>query len=158
MKTDWRIKATLAHLIAAGGESVGATADAACAVWCSVTATLAPIISTYELACLYRRSLFLMRSRFPDLLTAYEEIDGHADLIALQKVLSNQTGTNAEETNIALICTFYDLLSSLIGDSLTDQLLNSALDHHFMGKRLMELVSDEARPDYSGSDSDEATS
>ena len=121
-----RIEAALAQLVASGADS-GSVADAACSVCQGIAAVLSPIVGQQGVAALYRRSLHLTRAQHPTL-SALNELNDPADFVALREALSRQTSTNAAAASGALLITFHDLLSSLIGPSLTERLLGSVLD------------------------------
>ncbi len=84
---------------------------------------LHPIIGHSGVGMLYKRSLHLAGSAHP-CLTGMPEGDQTAmDLGTLRSVLMAQTSSNGAAAGGALLQTFYELLASLIGPSLTEQLL-----------------------------------
>jgi hypothetical protein len=125
-----RIEAALAHWVAPGADAAS-IADAGCSIWRRVATILSPIVGHLGVAALYKRSLHLTRAEHPWLSGVHDQLGGLEDLgdfATLRAALSSQTGTNAAAANTALLATFYDLLSSLIGASLTERLLGSVLD------------------------------
>ena len=122
-----RIEAALAHLVASGADAAS-VADAACGAWRGVKAALSPVIGQHGVAALFKRSLHLTRIEHPGLSEAYAA-DEPGDFMALHQSLSSLTSANAAAANSALLNTFYDLLSSLIGAALTERLLRPALDN-----------------------------
>lgn len=123
-----RIEAALAHMVATGAQAAS-VAGAACGVWRGVTAALSPIIGRHGVAALFNRSLHLTRTEHPVLSAVHDAAGGLSDYSALQEALSSQTSASAAAANSALLGTFHDLLSSLIGAMLTERLLRSALDN-----------------------------
>ncbi len=94
----------------------------------AIDAALAPIISQRGVAALYQRSLFLVRPGFPWLVAVYEGALVPGDFSSLQTALSGQSAEDAKLGTTALLNTFHDLLSGLIGASLTERLLGSICD------------------------------
>lgn len=117
-----RIEAALAHQAAAGA-GADAIADAACEIWHKVDAALSPIIGRQGVAVLFKRSLHLSRIAHPALAAAAAADASPGDFRALRAVLAQQTSLDAAALNTALLATFYDLMSSLIGAALTERLL-----------------------------------
>lgn len=113
----------------ATGADASSIAEAACSVWRGASIALSPIIGQQGMAALYRRSLYLTRGAHPWLSAACANGGGLEDFKALQQALSSQTSASAAAANNALLCTFYDLLSNLIGASLTARLLSASLDN-----------------------------
>lgn len=72
---------------------------------------------------LYRRSLYLTSAAHPWLTGTPEEGPVTIDLEALKSVFTQQSSTHAIAAGGALLQTFHELLSSLIGLSLTERLL-----------------------------------
>ena len=132
-----RIHASLAQL-AAHGANVGQIADAAVATWRSIDAVLSPIIGQGGVAALYKRSLYLSRGDHPWLAVAAEDALQPDDFATLHRALAKQTSGNAAAANGALLTTFSDLLTSLIGASLTERLLQSVWDHTSSGHAVQE--------------------
>ena len=109
----------------AEGADAGRIADLAALTWRDIDAALSPIIGQRGVAALYKRSLHLTRACYPWLATVYESTLQDGDFTALQTALSQQTSSAAAAGNSTLLRTFYDLLSNLIGQSLTERLLKS---------------------------------
>lgn len=106
----------------AGGNS-HQVADAALATWTGIHAALTPIIGDKGLAALYKRSLFLARAACPCLAEAEPRPLGGGDFEALHTVLARQADADAARASAHLLQTFQDLLASLIGQPLMQQLL-----------------------------------
>ena len=94
----------------------------------SIDVALAPIISQRGVAALYRRSLFLVRPGHPWLVTVYDAAAIPGDFDALHGAVAGQSAHVALDGTAALLTTFHDLLTSLIGESLTARLLHSIWD------------------------------
>ena len=127
-----RFQTTITRLVAEGADA-GRIADAAVSTWRDVDASLSPIISSRGVAALYKRSLHLTHGDHPCLTAVYEDKSEPGDFAALQSALSQQTIQNAAAAHGALLQAFYDLLTHLIGASLTEQLLRSVGDPHSSG-------------------------
>lgn len=119
-----RIAASLAQR--PGGPATSAqVADATAAVWRDVDAALNSVIGLRGVAALYRRSLFLHRSGFPWLASALEGPNTAIDLAALKATLAQQDSAAAAAAGGATLQTFYELLTNLVGVSLTERLLRT---------------------------------
>jgi len=117
-------KATLAQL-AASGASANHTADIAVTTWGAIGAVLSPIVGQRGFAALYKRSLQLTGADFAWLAEVQDGALQTADFLALRTALAAQTDPVASAASTALLKNFHDLLTTLIGRSLTDRLLNS---------------------------------
>ena len=108
-------------------------AVAAVAKWCGIDAALSPIIGQRAVAALYNRSLHLIRADYPWLRTQYDDELESREFTALKTALSQQPPSTAVAAHVALLKTFNDLLTSLIGASLTERLLHPVWDNHSSG-------------------------
>ena len=124
--------APLSHRVTAGEHASG-IADAVVATWQEIATALSPLIGERGVAALYKRSLFLTANKHPWLASAYEGLQGPMDLPTLNAVLSQQTPAFAAAGGTALFQTFYELLTSLVGASLTERLLRPVVDVHSTG-------------------------
>lgn len=117
-----------AHItrLAAEGADAARIAEAAASSWRAVDAALSPIISQRGVAALYKRSLYLTRAAHTALAAVHDGELLLSDYTALQAALAQQTSLDAAAANGALLQAFCDLLTHLIGASLTGQLLRSA--------------------------------
>ena len=104
-------------------------AQAAYKTWFHIDAVLSPIIEAREMTGLYKRSLSLRRSTHPLLSVVYCDPQAVSDYTTLRRLLAEQPVAIAMVTHEALLKTFNDLLSKLVGRSLTERLLRSALDN-----------------------------
>lgn len=108
---------------------VASVASRTLSTWLAVDAALSPIIGQRGVAALYKRSLHQVCASHPCMLPVYESAAHPVDFSALQAALSQQTAADAESAAAALQGTFSQLLTTLIGDSLTERLLRSALNN-----------------------------
>ena len=122
------MQAALAKL-AAEGVTADRIADLSVSIWHDVDAAFSPIIGQGGFAALYKRSLYLTRPEHSCLATVYEGDFQPGEFAGLQTALSRETSVTAAAANGALLQTFHDLLVTLIGEALTDQLLRSVLNN-----------------------------
>ena len=133
MKTQsGRIVVTLAQRAA---EGVDATqiADAVVQAWKNIDAALAPIIGKGSVAVLYLRSLHLIEPAHAWLASMHPTEPTAVDLDALKSILAQQDSATAAAAGGALLQTFYELLASLVGPSLTERLLHSVWENPLSG-------------------------
>ncbi len=123
------------------GADASHIARGAIAILDAIDAALGPIISRRGVAALYQRSLFLIRPGFPWLVAVYEGALVPGDFSTLQTALAEQSAEDAMLGTIALLNTFHDLLSSLIGASLTDRLLGPICDTPSSGDAVQDIES-----------------
>ncbi|MDI1261269.1 hypothetical protein [Aquabacterium sp.] len=115
-------KAILAQL-AANGAHAAQAASIAVTTWTAMDVALSPIIGQRGFAALYKRSLQLTRVEFPCLATVQDSVLQLAEFSVLHAVLAQQSSATAAAASAALLENFYDILTTLIGRSLTDRLL-----------------------------------
>ena len=120
--------ATLTRLATDGADALR-IADSAVAVWHELDAALSPIIGRRGVAALFKRSLVLTAPVHPSLVAAHWVVETQQDFDSLRASLKQQSAANAIATNGALLRQFVDLLTTLIGESLTERLLQSVLDN-----------------------------
>jgi hypothetical protein len=114
--------------LATAGADIQRIADRAVSMWRDLDAALSPIIGQRGVAALFKRSLFLTDpAHIPA--TSHEDEDAFDNFTALRATLEHQSSANAIATNDALLQKFVDLLTNLIGESLTERLLHSARDN-----------------------------
>lgn len=77
------------------------------------------------MAALYKRSLYLTGSSHAWLAGPLDDAQGAVDLAALKTAVSQQSSADAALGGNAFLQTFYQLLGSLVGPSLTERLLRS---------------------------------
>lgn len=124
----------------AKGASAPLVADTAVSTWQRIAVALAPIIGQAGVGALLKRSLYLVRADHAFLAAAYEDTLDPGDLGALHAVLSQQTGADAAAAHTALLQTFHDLLTSLIGGSLTERLLRPVWDDPSSGDAVQDTL------------------
>lgn len=125
-----RFAVSLKHL-AAQGADIAQIADGVVATWQTIETTLAPVVGSKGVAALYGRSLYLTLSDHPWLAALYSKEDTPMDLGQLRAVLAQQDSLAAAAGGGAHLQALHELLASLIGPSLTAQLLRAAWDHPF---------------------------
>ncbi len=100
--------------------------DALVALWERVASQIVLLVGEGGFDSLYMRSLFLSQSEYPWLsASALVEQTDHR-FSKLKASLQTQPLALAKEANNLLLVTFTDILASLIGESLTASILNSA--------------------------------
>jgi hypothetical protein len=112
--------------LAASGADAGQIADAAVAIWRGVHKALSPVIGQRGSAALYERSLHLAQADFQWLGAAYQGGADRGGFDTLRAALAQQTPGHAAAAHDFLLQTFIDLLTDLIGASLTRRLLKAA--------------------------------
>lgn len=127
-----RIQSSLSKRAAAGwdAESIGALVVS---LWNDIDAALAPIIGHRGVAALFHRTLHLVRHDYPWLAASQAGLADPIDFSGLQSTLSRQTRTDIIAANGALLEKFLQQLASLIGESLTERLLQAVVDTHSAG-------------------------
>lgn len=97
--------------------------EATLSIWQQMVTWLAPIIGVRGLNALFSRSLNLTKSTFPGLAFNGDHVDNDTLLLSLKERLSDCEKDDAIEASYVLLVTFTELLSNLIGESVTEQLL-----------------------------------
>lgn len=115
--------------LAAKGADSASIAERAFAMWGRVEAALVPIIGQRGFAALFKRSLLLASAAHIALAEVAVEADTPGCLTALRATLAQQPSANAIAAHGALLQTFCDLLAGLIGESLTERLLQPDQDN-----------------------------
>ena len=118
---------------AAEGADASQIADAVVQTWKRIDAALAPIIGKGSVAVLYLRSLHLIEPAHPWLAEMHPAVPTAVDLAALKSMLALQDSETAAAAGGALLQTFYELLASLVGPSLTERLLRSVWENPLSG-------------------------
>jgi len=108
-------------------------ADAMVSTWLEIDAALRPVIGQGGVAALYKRSLYLTAPAHTWLASTHEGMHAPMDLAALKAALAQQSNANAAAGSRALLHTFNELLTSLVGPSLTERLLRSVWANSFSG-------------------------
>ena len=113
----------VADRVGPGGTSAQ-IAFASSGVWTETCAHLHPILGRRGVAAIYRRSLLLNRATHAWLASLPDTPDA-IDIQALASALSARPPQQALAASDDLLRTFHQLLTTLIGASLTDRLLRS---------------------------------
>jgi len=116
------VVAALAHRVGTNAD-IATIAQAIVSTLQGMDAALTPIIGQQGGAALYRRSLQLCTSRDPRLAGTYDRAQAAFDLTALKHILLEQDEADALFFGEVMLTTFYELLTTLIGPSLTARLL-----------------------------------
>lgn len=118
------IRKTLAHR---AGESPDASivAGAMISIWNEIAVLLEPVIGRRGVNVTFRRSLYLASKDFALLAFNEENEDNSALLANLNARLASQDTENAAEAGYILLVIFIELLTTLIGEPLTERLLHS---------------------------------
>lgn len=119
-----RLSSSLEQL-ATQGADIGQVTAAIISAWSEIETALVPIVGQRGVAALYERSLYLTRVHHPWLTAVPENVDARMDLPALEAVLAMQGSGAAAAGGGALLQALYELLGSLIGSSLAEQLLRT---------------------------------
>jgi hypothetical protein len=98
-------------------------------IWSEIDASLSPVLGSRGVAMLYKRSLVLAGATHGWLPRVDEALPVTVDLAPLHAALMQQGNTVALDGGSAFLRTFYELLSSLVGPSLTERLLRSIWDN-----------------------------
>lgn len=128
MSTDSQAERQIAASLAyrAGTKATAAQiADATAAAWQAIGTALVPIVGARGVAALYKRSLHLNRQTHPFLSPVFEGVQTSIDLASLKAALAQQSPDGAAAGGAAVLQTFYELLTTLVGPSLTERLLRS---------------------------------
>lgn len=120
--------APLATLLVPGA-TPAQVADAVEAQWRAVGAALQPIIGHRGVSALYHRSRALAAVRHPWLREQGTGALTEADPAALRAAIEQRSSAEAAAGCGAHLTAFRDLLSGLIGASLTDRLLDAVWHH-----------------------------
>ena len=117
-----RVAAFLESAVSAGASSEQVAALVA-STFRGLDQALAPIVGQRGMAALYKRSVHLCRPMQPWLPVATEAAGSEIDVAALNAALAKQSAADAAAAGIQLLASFGALLTSLIGESLTERLL-----------------------------------
>ena len=88
-----------------------------------INQVLAPILGQRGMAALYKRSVHLSRPVHPWLPSAEESAELLTDFAPLEAALATRTSADAAAAGTQLLDSFRALLTTLIGESLTERLL-----------------------------------
>lgn len=110
-------------MAAARGADAAQVAAAAAAVWNAIHGALAPVIGSRGSAALYHRTLHVARAQYPWLAAACDGAPEPGDFASLRAALAQQTAADAAAAHDGILQAFLDLLTALIGEPLTERLL-----------------------------------
>lgn len=116
------------------GDDAAAIAGATVKLWLAMDDALSPIVGRRGMAALYQRSLHLTRQQFPWLPVAEQGPLGACDFGTLRAALAAQSNEHAAAGATALLLAFRELMSTLLGEQLTEQLLRPVLAHPSRGR------------------------
>lgn len=118
------LPATPLRRLAHGADSAQIAA-AIVSKWKEIDTALTPILGQQGVAALYKRSLYLTSPVYPWLAGTHEGVVNAMDLTTLEAVFAQQSSAVAASGGDLLLQTFYEVLTSLVGPSLTERLLRS---------------------------------
>ena len=101
-------------------------ADAAIRVWEQMATQIISIVGEEGFNSLYARSIFLTQSTFPWLAAGPLAPQSDHRFAGLKTSLDGQTPAQASEASTRLLITFTDILATLIGEQLTNHILQLA--------------------------------
>ncbi len=93
--------------------------------WRQIDVALTPIIGRRGIVAIYKKALNLTHADFPWLATMSEDDTFFDNFTSLQAALAQQTSAVIMAANLSLHRAFNKLLVSLIGESLSERLLQS---------------------------------
>ena len=117
-----RIAAFLEGTVASGASSHEVAALVATTLR-GLDQALAPIVGQRGMAALYKRSLHLSRPTQPGLPVAADGAESGMDVAALTAALATRSAAEAAAAGTQLLASLRALLTTLIGESLTERLL-----------------------------------
>ena len=119
------LAAPLAHRVGAAADAAQ-VAGAIFAIWAEIDDALTPILGPRGVAALYKRSLHLAAKAHPWLAAPDEGEPPAIGPAALKSALARRSSSAAAAGGSAFLQTFHELLTSLVGVSLTERLLRAA--------------------------------
>ena len=117
-----RIVVTLEHMAGAGADAPE-IADFIVRVWQMIEAALTPIIGQRSVATLYKRSFYLASPQHPWLMEVHAGMQTSMDLATLKSRLLEHGSAEAAAAGGAALQMFHEVLTNLLGSSLTERLL-----------------------------------
>ncbi len=126
------LPATLARRITHGADAAQIAA-AIVSTWKQIDVALTPVLGQQGVAALYKRSLYLTSPVYPWLSGTHEGVVNAMDLSTLESVFAQQSSAAAAAGGNVLLQTFYEVLTSLVGPSLTERLLRSVWEKSSSG-------------------------
>lgn len=126
------IQAFLAQRVREGA-SASQIAETVVSTWQRISDALAPVIGQRGVAALYKRSIHLTIPGNPWIAACTGSMPDTMDLSVLRTVLARQAGVEAASGGGALLAALRELVGTLIGPKLTEQLLASVWAKLFSG-------------------------
>ena len=117
---------SLRHQIIDGVMAQHTEVDAAIELWEQMATQLIALVGEEGFNSLYARSVFLTRSTFPWLAASSLSLRTDHRFANLKNSLEGQTPAHVVKANRLLLITFTDILASLIGEKLTNNILRMA--------------------------------
>lgn len=108
---------------AGSASDTNAIAEATVDIWHQMVTRLAPVIGARGVDVIFSRALHQTSTAFPWLAIAEDHADITARLASLRAHFAGQETATATQGSSALLWTFTELLATLIGESLTERLL-----------------------------------
>jgi hypothetical protein len=102
-------------------------------LWLAIDDALSPVVGRRGMAALYQRSLHLSRGRFPWLPDAQPGPFEACEFEPLRAAVAAQPRGPAAEGAACLFRVFRELMATLLGEQLTEQLLRPVLAHDSRG-------------------------
>lgn len=107
----------------------GPVADASLQLWRKLAPDLISIIGELGFDTLFARSVRLAQLEHAWIRQAGDALHGNDLFAQLQQSLQAQDAAQSSQASLLLFAIFFDLLTSLIGESLTNHLVRSAWRH-----------------------------
>jgi hypothetical protein len=123
-KESHRIVATLVQR-AGNGATVPELAESIVSTWQTIEASLTPIMGQRSVAMLYKRSCYLASREHAWLMDMHQGMQTTMNLAALKSALLAQSSTEIASGAGRALQMFYEVLTNLLGASLTERLLQS---------------------------------
>lgn len=115
-------------------------AEAIVTIWGEIDRVLTPILGHRGVAALYNRSLFLTALQYPCLADIHQGVQAEMSLAELKSLLAQQSDLNAVAGN-AIFQMFHELLTSLVGASLTERLLRPVWENSLIAPPAQDTSS-----------------
>lgn len=109
-------------------------------LWQEIEVVLCPIIGQRGVAALYQRCFHLAGRKYPWLVSSLEGAQTSIDYAHLKTLLTPRSCAELIAGGGLLFKTFYELLVSLVGPSLTERLLRSVGAHLFSGPPAQDCI------------------
>lgn len=114
-------------------------AAASISVWEQMSIQVISIVGVGGFNSLYARSIFLTQKSFPWLADCPLSAKAGQCFVELEKCFEGQTAERSIAANNFLLITFTDIMASIIGDQLTNNILHSAWGDVALDKNGKEL-------------------